>query len=231
MNQTRSLLTAMFLVFLLCLLCASSLSAQQDIKNADLPAAVRKVADEQSRGAKFKAHQETWGDGQVNYYIEFKENGRAKGTLLNPQGNILLVAVELSLDSLPEAVRQKFQQEIQKTTDEHGKGVTFKIYRKDIRSRKPEEYEVELIKKDYSKSVVAGPQGNILEIDESTSLDSLPSAVRQGLLQAAGKGTISAIDSITKHDTIVAYSAEVIAAGKHSEVQVGPDGKLLDHRE
>jgi len=39
------------------------------------------------------------------------------------------------------------------------------------------------------------------------------------------------VESITKKDKLVAYEAQVDTSGKKSEVQVGPDGKPLDHEE
>jgi hypothetical protein len=39
------------------------------------------------------------------------------------------------------------------------------------------------------------------------------------------------VDTIKKHDKLVAYEAQVTTNGKKSEVQVGPDGKPLDHEE
>jgi hypothetical protein len=51
-------------------------------------------------------------------------------------------------------------------------------------------------------------------------------------LQAkAGKGKITKVESLTKKDKLVAYEAQVVTNGKKSEVQVGPDGKPLDHEE
>jgi hypothetical protein len=47
----------------------------------------------------------------------------------------------------------------------------------------------------------------------------------------AGKGKITKIESITKHNKLVAYEAQVMTNGKHSEIQVGPDGAPLDHEE
>lgn len=44
-------------------------------------------------------------------------------------------------------------------------------------------------------------------------------------------GTIQKVESISKHDSVVAYEAKVLTDGKKSEVQVGPDGKPLDHVE
>ena len=39
------------------------------------------------------------------------------------------------------------------------------------------------------------------------------------------------VESLTKHDKLVAYEAKVQANGKKNEIQVGPDGKPLDHEE
>jgi hypothetical protein len=51
-------------------------------------------------------------------------------------------------------------------------------------------------------------------------------------LQAkAGKGKLVKVESLTKKDKLVAYEAQVDTNGKKSEVQVGPDGKALDHEE
>jgi hypothetical protein len=47
----------------------------------------------------------------------------------------------------------------------------------------------------------------------------------------AGRGKIAKVETLPKHDKLVAYEAGVNAGGKKSEVQVGPDGKPLDHEE
>jgi len=71
----------------------------------------------------------------------------------------------------------------------------------------------------------------VIEVEEEVSLEALPAAVREGLLQKAGKGKIGKVESITKHGTLVAYEAQVRSGARHSEIQVGPDGKPLDHKE
>jgi hypothetical protein len=73
--------------------------------------------------------------------------------------------------------------------------------------------------------------GAIAEVEEEVQLNSLPASVKQGLKAKAGKGTIAKVESITKHDKLVAYEADVVTGGKKSELQVGPDGKPLDHEE
>jgi hypothetical protein len=73
--------------------------------------------------------------------------------------------------------------------------------------------------------------GVVVEVEEQVALDSLPTVVRDGLQAKAVKGKLIKVESITKHDKLVAYEAKVVTDGKKSEVQVGPDGKPLDHEE
>jgi hypothetical protein len=66
-----------------------------------------------------------------------------------------------------------------------------------------------------------------LEIEDEVALDSLSSAVREGLTQAAAGGTLGKVESVTKNGKLVAYEAVVTTGTKHHEVQVGLDGKKL----
>ena len=62
-------------------------------------------------------------------------------------------------------------------------------------------------------------------------MDSLPPQVKAGLTKAAGNGTISKVESLTKGSKLVAYEADVKNGSKRSEVQVGPNGNKLAHEE
>jgi hypothetical protein len=62
-------------------------------------------------------------------------------------------------------------------------------------------------------------------------MDALPAEIKAGLQAKAGKGRITKVESITKKEKLVAYEAQVMTDGKKSEVQVGPEGKPLDHEE
>jgi len=92
-------------------------------------------------------------------------------------------------------------------------------------------YEVEMTVNGHSKDISIAPDGAIVEIEEQVALDSLSPAVKAGLQAKAGKGKILKVESLTKKDKLVAYEAQVETNGKKSEVQVGPDGKPLDHEE
>jgi len=92
-------------------------------------------------------------------------------------------------------------------------------------------YEAELIVNGHNKDVLMDANGAVLEIEEQVAVDSLPAVVRKGLQATAGKGQLLKVETLTKQGKLVAYEAKVMTNGKKSEVQVGPDGKPLDHEE
>ena len=92
-------------------------------------------------------------------------------------------------------------------------------------------YEAELTVNGHSKDILIDPSGAIAEVEEQVNFASLPAPVQSGLQAKAGTGKLSKVESITKHDKLVAYEAKVMTNGKRSEVQVGPEGKPLAHEE
>jgi len=92
-------------------------------------------------------------------------------------------------------------------------------------------YEAEMTVNGHSKDISMTADGSIVEIEEQVAFDSLPADVKAGLQTKAGKGKILKVESLTKKGKLVAYEAKVDTNGKKSEVQVGPDGKPLDHEE
>ncbi len=80
----------------------------------------------------------------------------------------------------------------------------------------------------HSKDVSIARDGTVFEVEDHVLLDVLPT---EDLRAKAGSGTITKVESITKSGKVVAYEARVRTAGVHREVQVGPDGKALDHEE
>ena len=92
-------------------------------------------------------------------------------------------------------------------------------------------YEAEMVVNGHSKDILINANGNIVEIEEQVDVDSLPADVKAGLTAKAAGGKIEKVETITKKDKLVAYEAKVSTNGKRSEIQVGPDGKPLDHEE
>jgi uncharacterized membrane protein YkoI len=81
------------------------------------------------------------------------------------------------------------------------------------------------------KSITMDANGSVIEVEEWISKYALPKAVLQELSAQTANGKIVKFKEITKNGQLVAYEAKVMRDGKKSEVQVGPDGKPLDHEE
>lgn len=126
--------------------------------------------------------------------------------------------------------RSDLPRAVQKAADEQSKGATAKSFAKEVDHGKVQ-YEIKLSVNGHSKEIIVDPRGNILEIEEEVTLEALPGPVRQGLEHAAGKKKILKVGSLTKHGALVAYKAQVLEGEKHSEIQLGPDGKPLAHKE
>ena len=92
-------------------------------------------------------------------------------------------------------------------------------------------YEAEMTVNGHSKDLTMDANGQVVEVEEQVSFDSLSPALRDGLHAKAGSGKIVKVESLTKKGKIVAYEAKVVNDGKKSEIQVGPDGNPLDHEE
>ena len=129
---------------------------------------------------------------------------------------------KISQSDLPAAVQQTVQAE--------AKGATIRGFSKEI-EKGHTYYEAKLRVNGHSKDVLMDSNGKVVEVEEEVATNSLPQSVQQGLKTKAGAGTISKVESLTKNGKLVAYEAKVRNGSKKSEIQVGPDGKPLDHEE
>src|SRR5579863_9865508 len=143
---------------------------------------------------------------------------------------VLLVAPLNTFAADKSISRADLPSPVQKAADEQAKGATVRGYSKEIENGKVE-YEVQIVVNGHSKDITIAPDGSLIEIEEQVSIDALSPKVRSSLIAKAAKGQITKVESLTKHGKIVAYEAQVLTAGKRSEVQVGPNGEALDHEE
>jgi uncharacterized membrane protein YkoI len=119
---------------------------------------------------------------------------------------------------------------VEKTVAAQSEGATIKGFSTE-KEKGQTLYEVEMTVNGHSKDILIAADGSIVEVEEQVALDSLSPEVKAGLQAKAGKGKLVKVESLTKKDKLVAYEAQVDTNGKKSEVQVGPDGKALDHEE
>ena len=87
-------------------LIVAVLQAQEKkIKREQLPAAVEKTVARESQGATIKGFATEVEHGQKFYEAELTINGHSKDILIDKNGNIVEVEVEVAFDSLPPAIQ------------------------------------------------------------------------------------------------------------------------------
>ncbi len=157
------------------------------------------------------------------------------------QNRLLILSFVICLLTLSSAVataqekkikREQLPPAVEKTVEAESRGATIKGFSTEIEDGK-RLYEVELMIKSHSKDISINEQGMVVEIEEEVAVNSLPAEVKEGLTQAAGRGTLGKVESLTKQGKLVAYEAIVRTSpgAKGHEIQVGPDGKKLAHPE
>jgi hypothetical protein len=143
---------------------------------------------------------------------------------------VSLVLVGSALAQERKIKRSDLPAAVEKTVVEQSKGATIREFSEEKENGQTT-YEAEMLVNGHSKDVQMDTNGAVIEIEEQVDLQAVSAEVRAGLQAKAGKGKITKVESITKKDKLVAYEARVVTGGKKSEVQVGPDGKPLDHEE
>lgn len=143
---------------------------------------------------------------------------------------VLIAAISTARAQEKKIQRSELPPAVEKTVAEQSQGATIRGFSTEMEGGK-RVYEAELTVRGHNKDVSMDSAGNVIEIEEQVSLDSLPPGVRDGLNKAAAGGAIGKVESIVKQGKLVAYEAVVTRNGKRSEIQVAPDGSKLAHPE
>jgi len=125
--------SAVLFILSLCLLCFGTTWAQQKAKEAkakeeggkklemkDLPSAVQKTVQEQTKGATIRGLSKEVENGKTQYEVETTVGGRSRDMLIDTTGKVLELEEEVDIASLPAAV----QTEVKKSLGT-GKVLTF----------------------------------------------------------------------------------------------------------
>jgi hypothetical protein len=148
-------------------------------------------------------------------------------------GVISMVGVLLATSAVAQEKkikRSELPPAVEKTVAAQSAGATVKGFSKE-NEKGQTYYEAEMVVNGHSKDLLIDTNGAIVEVEEEIAMNALPADVKAGLQAKAAEGKLVKVESITKKDKLVAYEAQVTKGGKKSEVQVGPDGKPLDHEE
>jgi len=149
------------------------------------------------------------------------------GTLL---GIALTVTVIQAQESERQIKRDQLPPAVEQTVARESVGATIKGFATEVEKGRTF-YEASLIVDGHGKDILMDKKGNIVEVEEEVSLNSLPLTVQEALKKAAGTGTIVMVESLTKNGSLVAYEAHIKKGTRRSEIQVGPNGEKLKRPE
>ena len=139
-------------------------------------------------------------------------------------------AVAVAQENERKIRREQLPPAVEKTVAAESQGATIKGFATEVENRQ-RFYEASLNINGHNKDILIDKAGNIVEVEEEVSLDSLQNVVQDALRKAAGSGTIEMVESLTTKGTLVAYEAHVKRGSKRLEIQVGPNGEKLKRPE
>jgi hypothetical protein len=143
---------------------------------------------------------------------------------------VVLLVAGIAFGQEKKIKRSDLPPAVEKTVQSQSQGATIRGFSEEKENGQTF-YEAEMLVNGHSRDILMDANGTVVEVEEQVVLDELPAEVKVGLAAKAGKGKITKVESITKKNRLVAYEAQVTTGGKRSEVQVGPNGKPLDHEE
>ena len=122
----------------------------------------------------------------------------------------------LALKNLPPAV--------QKTVNDNLKGGEIRNIGREIEDGIAQ-YEIETMLNGKHRDFNVDTKGNLLVVEEETTLDASPAAVRAAILKKVGSGKLHRVETFQKPGGELMYEAGYTTkAGKHAEVLVKADG-------
>jgi hypothetical protein len=92
-----------------CIFALGVPAQEKHLKKSDLPAAVQKVAEQQSQGATVRGYSSETEDGKLQYEVSLAVDGHTKELAIAPDGTINEIEEQLFLEKLPSSVCDALQ--------------------------------------------------------------------------------------------------------------------------
>ena len=147
---------AAFLFSLSLVFCATALAqnSEKKVTMKDLPEAVRKTVQEQSKGATLRGLAKEIEDGKTFYEAELKVNGHNKDVLIDPTGAVVEIEEQVALASLTPNVRVTIQKAA-------GKGKVL-IVESITKNNTLEAYEAQISRAGKKSEIKVAPDGQLV---------------------------------------------------------------------
>ena len=145
-------------VVLSCLLAGGAPAAEKQLTKSDLPPAVQKSADEQSKGAVIRGYSSEVDGGALQYEVATVVAGHSREVIIAPDGRVLEIEEEVAWSALPAAVRQGLEKKAGGSKVTKVESLT--------KQGKLVAYEAQVDAGGKRSEVQVGPDGNALDREE-----------------------------------------------------------------
>jgi uncharacterized membrane protein YkoI len=105
LNQETYMTPTFTIVLAIAALGGAATAAEKKLQMKDLPAAVQKTVQEQTKGAEIKGLSTETEKGVTTYEVETMVNGKHRDFLVNVKGVVTEVEDETAIDSIPAAAK------------------------------------------------------------------------------------------------------------------------------
>src|SRR3954468_5669476 len=139
-------------------LCVATFAADKKLTKEQLPAAVQKTADEQSKGGTVTGYSSEVENGKTEYEVRLKANGHQKSVSIDATGKVLEVEEQVDMASLTDAVKAGLKKAA-------GKGTLGKVETL-TKDGKLVAYEAKVTTGTKKSEVQVGPNGEKLDHEE-----------------------------------------------------------------
>ena len=96
----------------LVLMAAAAIATAKTLQVKDLPPAVQKVVQEQTKGAEIKNISKEKEKGVTQYEVETLVNGKHRDFNVDDKGTLIIVEEEVALDSIPAAAKSAIEKKV-----------------------------------------------------------------------------------------------------------------------
>jgi hypothetical protein len=105
MNRTARLIASIGLGLVL---TAAAQATEKKVKQANLPSAVQKTAEQESAGATISGYTKDTVEGETIYQMALVVDGKAREVSIGADGNVVSTQQEISWDAVPADVQSTF---------------------------------------------------------------------------------------------------------------------------
>jgi len=135
-----------------------AIAQEKKVQKSDLPAAVQKTVDEQSKGATVRGYSTEMENGKMNYEAQLTVNGKTRDISMDANGVITEIEDQVDFASLPDAVQAGLKTKA-------GSGKILKVESL-TKKNKLVAYEAVVETAGKKKEVQVGPDGKPLAHEE-----------------------------------------------------------------